>query len=163
MSDFTVDVVFEDPRWEEAGLEDWAGIAARATAAHLGLDEVEMVVLGCDDARIAELNADFRGKPQPTNVLSWPSEERGAEAEGGAPLPPEDPEIGDIALAWETMVAEAEAAGISLHNHSLHLIIHGMLHLLGYDHIRDGDAELMELLETQILATLGVAPPYERD
>ena len=168
MSSDLVDTVIEDVRWEEIGLSELAARAAQATLSRLGLapQGFEIVLLGADDARIAALNADFRGKPQPTNVLSWPSEERGAEVEGVAPEPPEpgeedDPEpLGDIALAWETCAREAEAAGKPMAEHVTHLVVHGALHLLGYDHVRDGDATLMEGLEVEILASLGLANPY---
>jgi probable rRNA maturation factor len=96
-------------------------------------------------------------------VLSWPSEERGAEAAGAAPCPPdpaEGPELGDIALAFETCAREAEAAGLTLAHHATHLVVHGTLHLLGYDHARDADAALMERTEIGILASLGVEDPY---
>lgn len=162
-----VDTVVEDDRWEAVGLPALAESAARAALARLGLppEGFEIVLLGASDERIAALNADFRGKPQPTNVLSWPSEERGAEAEGAPPALPEpgeeEPEpLGDIALAWETCAAEAEAAGKPVGEHVTHLVVHGVLHLLGYDHLRDGDATLMEGLEAEILASLGVADPY---
>lgn len=159
----SVDVVIEDPRWEEAGLELLAERAVAGTLAHLGLDPGawEVVVMGCGDARIAELNADFRGKPQPTNVLSWPSEDRAAEAEGAPPAAPEGgPELGDIAIAYETCRREAQDGGKPLVDHALHLIVHGTLHLLGYDHVRDGDGDLMEAAEIAILGKLGVPDPY---
>ncbi len=162
-----VDVVVEDDRWEALGLAELAERAAGAALRRLGLDPdaFEIVVLGADDARIAALNADFRGKPQPTNVLSWPSEDRAAETEGATPEPPEpgedEPEpLGDIALAWETCEREAAEAGKPMADHVAHLVVHGTLHLLGYDHVRDGDAALMEGLETEILATMGVTDPY---
>ncbi len=158
------DCIIEDPRWEAAGLPDLAERAAQATLAHLGLKAAdwEIVVMGCDDARIAELNADFREKPQPTNVLSWPSEERCAEEEGGQPLPPEgpDPELGDIAIAYETCAREAAEAGKPMADHVTHLVVHACLHLLGYDHIRDLDATLMERIEVEILGKLGLQDPY---
>lgn len=168
MTPAVVDTVIEDARWEEFGLEDLAQGAATAALVRLGLvpEQFEIVLMGADDARIAALNADFRGKPQPTNVLSWPAEERGAEDEGAVPEPPEagtpdDPEpLGDIALAWETCAREAAEAGKPMSEHVTHLIVHGTLHLLGYDHQRDGDATLMERLEAEILASLGVANPY---
>ena len=159
----TVDVVIEDPRWEAAGLEALAERAVSATLTHLGLDPEawEVVVLGADDARLAELNDAFRGKAQPTNVLSWPSGERGAETPGTDPEPPSgDPELGDIALGWETCAREAADQGKPPEQHFLHLIVHGVLHLLGYDHVRDGDGDLMESHETAILAMLGVPDPY---
>ena len=162
-----MDTVVEDDRWESLGLAALAEGAARAALGRLGLPPggFEIVLLGADDARIAALNADFRGKPVPTNVLSWPAAERGAAAEGGMPEPPlpgeQAPEpLGDVALAWETCAAEAEAAGRPMADHVAHLVVHGVLHLLGYDHVRDGDAALMERTEAEILATLGVADPY---
>lgn len=167
MADLT-ETVAEDDRWEAFGLPALADRAAHATLARLGLrpDGFEIAVLGADDARIAALNADFRGKPQPTNVLSWPSGERGPAREGEAPaLPepgtPDDPEpLGDIALAWETCAREAAEQGKPMEDHVCHLIVHGVLHLLGYDHQRDGDATLMEATEAGILDSLGVANPY---
>jgi len=161
----SIDVMIEDTRWNDVGLEALADSAARATLVHLGLDpeEAEIVCLACDDARIAELNADFRGKPQPTNVLSWPSEERGADADGGAPVSPRDMELGDIAIAYETCSREAEEQGLALADHVTHLVVHGILHLLGYDHIRDFDATLMEGTETAILGKLGIADPYREE
>jgi len=159
------DLLIEDPRWQQAGLEALAETAARATLSHLGLDpeDWEISILACDDARIAALNADFRGKPQPTNVLSWPSEERGAVAPGAPPEPPEptDPELGDIAIAWETCDREAREGGKPLTEHATHLIVHAVLHLLGYDHVRDEDATLMEHLEADILGKLGIPNPYD--
>lgn len=160
-----VDCLIEDDRWQEAGLERLAARAAEATLAHLGLDPAdwEIALLGCDDARIAALNEDFRDKAGPTNVLSWPSAERGAEVDGAVPEPPEagpDPELGDIAIAYETCAKEAEAAGRPMQDHVTHLIVHGILHLLGYDHVRDKDATLMERTEVEILGKLGLPDPY---
>ena len=163
-----VDVVIEDARWEAFGLTALAARACAATMAHLrlGRDGYSVVLLGCDDARIAALNSDFRGKPQPTNVLSWPSEERGADAPGQEPTLPEpgaadDPEeLGDMAIAWETCACEAEAQGKPMADHVTHLIVHGLLHCLGYDHIHDADAAVMERHEVEILATLGLSDPY---
>ncbi|MDU8942842.1 rRNA maturation RNase YbeY [Ovoidimarina sediminis] len=159
-----IDVVIEDPRWQALGLEPLATRAVAATLTRLGLgEEWEVVCLGCDDARIAALNADFRGKPRATNVLSWPSAERAADRPGGAPVPPdplEGEELGDIALAYDTCAREAAEAGLSLDHHTTHLIVHGVLHLLGYDHESEADAALMEGLEVEILATLGVSNPY---
>ena len=159
----SVDVIMEDPRWAKAGLEALAERAVAATLTHLNLapEAWEVAVLGCDDARIAALNTDFRDKTTATNVLSWPSRERGAQTAGQDPDPPQgDPELGDIALAYETCQREAVAQGKLPEQHFLHLIVHGVLHLLGYDHVRDGDGDLMESHEVAILAELGVDDPY---
>lgn len=159
-----VDCIEDDPRWTALDLPELAEPAARATLMRLGLDPeaFEIALLACDDTRIAELNADFRDRPQPTNVLSWPSADRGADQDGGMPVPPDpaDPELGDIAIAFETCAGEAEAAGKPLPDHVTHLIVHGILHLLGFDHVRDADAALMERLEVEILGKLGVPDPY---
>ncbi len=159
----SIDVIIEDTRWADAGLEALAERAADATLTHLGLDPEawEIALLGTDDARIAALNADFRDRPQATNVLSWPSAERGADTAGTDPEPPKGgPELGDIALAFETCQREAAQQGKPPEQHFLHLIVHGVLHLLGYDHIRDADGDLMESHEIAILAELGVPNPY---
>lgn len=162
-----VEALVEDARWDSVDLEALAERAARATLDRLGLDPdaYEISLLACNDRRIAELNEDFRGKPQPTNVLSWPSEERGAGRPGEmphlpAPAPPMALGLGDMALAWETCRREADEAGKPLGDHALHLLVHGTLHLLGFDHDREADALLMESLETEILGGLGVADPY---
>lgn len=165
-----VDIVAEDPRWEATPIAALAERAARATLAHLGLSPVgyEISVLGCDDARIAVLNSDFRGKPTPTNVLSWPAEDLGADDEGAPPDPPSPPgtaeapeTLGDIALAYDTCLREAAEQGKSFEDHLTHLVIHSVLHLLGHDHVRDGDATRMEAAEVAILAGLGITDPYD--
>ncbi|MBN8629778.1 MAG: rRNA maturation RNase YbeY [Rhodobacterales bacterium] len=163
-----IETVIEDERWEGFGLAALAERAGRAALAGAGLpvDGFAISLMGCDDARIAVLNADFRGKPQPTNVLSWPSEERGAEFVGEVPEPPDpgaadDPEsLGDIAISWETCAREAEEQAKPMADHVTHLIVHGVLHLLGYDHVEEEDAAVMEALEVRILASLGVSDPY---
>lgn len=163
-----VDIVIEDARWEAFGLPALAERACGAALVGLGLgaEGFSVVVMGCDDARIAALNADFRGKPKPTNVLSWPSEERGAEVYGDAPDLPEageaddTVELGDIAIAYETCAREAAEQGKPMADHVTHLLVHGLLHCLGYDHEDDADAALMEATEVRILATLGLSDPY---
>lgn len=160
-----VDTLIEDPRWEALELGDLAERAARETLLFMEMppEGYEISLLGCDDARIGALNAEFRGREAPTNVLSWPSEERGAPEDGAPPAPvaPVPAELGDIAIAYDTCMREADAQGIPPRAHVTHLLVHGVLHLLGYDHMRDGDAALMESREVGILARLGVADPYE--
>ena len=160
-----VETVIEDARWQAAGLGTLVAPAVAASFAELGLDPAEftLCVMGCDDARIALLNAEFRGKPVPTNVLSWPTWDLSAETEGDAPdapQPGEDESLGDIALAYETCAREAAEQDKPLADHVTHLVVHGLLHLLGYDHLRDGDAARMEGLEVRILARLGLSDPY---
>ncbi|NBZ88458.1 rRNA maturation RNase YbeY [Stagnihabitans tardus] len=163
-----VECVIEDARWETLGLEPLALRAVQASLAELGLPETGLTlsVMGCDDARIATLNEEFRGKAKPTNVLSWPAWDLAADADGEAPEAPEigpadDPEsLGDIALSYDTCAREALEAAKPLADHVTHLVTHGLLHCLGYDHVRDGDATRMEALEVRILARLGLPDPY---
>lgn len=159
----TVDCVVEDARWVD--IDALALTASDAVLDRLGLEPsaFEISVLACDDARIAALNEGFRSKSKPTNVLSWPSDERAAAIDGEMPIPPQvgpDSELGDIAIAYDTCAAEAAAAGKPMREHTLHLLVHGTLHLLGFDHERDRDATLMEGLETEILGKLGISDPY---
>lgn len=163
----TLDIVIEDERWQSADLIAQAQIAVEATLIAQAIDpnHAELTILACDDARIANLNADFRGKPTATNVLSWPSAERAAPVAGNKPHPAAPGldgmiELGDIAISFDTCKAEAAAVGKTMEAHVTHLIIHGVLHLLGYDHIRDPDATLMEQLEVDILGKLGHDDPY---
>ena len=114
----------------------------------------ELSVVLTDDAEQRDLNREWRGIDKPTNVLSFPQIE---------PFGPVSGLIGDIILARETLVREAEEQGVSFDDHFTHLVVHGFLHLLGYDHLDDAEALVMEGLETQILATLGVADPYSDD
>lgn len=155
-----VDVVIEAADWDGAGLEAIAARACGAALAWLERPGAEVVVLGCDDARIAALNADFRGKPRATNVLSWPAHEAAPRPPGARPVTPDAGELGDIAIAWETCRDEAAAQGKALADHAAHLLVHAVLHLAGYDHENDPDALLMEGAERAILAGLGIADPY---
>lgn len=126
----------------------------------------ELSLLATHDAQIATLNASFREKPAPTNVLSWPSHDLAPQAPGARPLPlpvgdaPFGVSLGDIALAYETCTSEAEEQGKRLADHVFHLMIHSLLHLLGYDHITEEDAQLMEGLEITLLEKAGIANPY---
>ena len=163
-----VETLIEDARWQALDLPALAEGAGRAALAGvpLGPAGFTLCLMACDDVRIAALNAGFRGKPQPTNVLSWPSAERGAEVFGDPPPlplpgPADDPvHLGDVALAYDTCLREAMAQDKTLADHACHLIVHGVLHLLGYDHADDQDAALMEAVEIRALASIGVANPY---
>ncbi len=162
------DVVIEDPRWNSVDLETLAEAACVQTLLHLGLSTrgYEIAILACDDARIADLNAEFRGKPTPTNVLSWPACDLAPAEDGASPHPPPDPDplmgeaLGDIAISYETCLREAQDMGKPIRDHVTHLVVHGTLHLLGYDHVRDSDATLMERLESETLGKMGVPDPY---
>jgi len=160
-----IDVSLEDARWRD--LEPLCERAVSAVFSRLDLEPSVFLVsvMGCDDARIKVLNADFRAKEAATNVLSWPAQDLATGRAGEMPLPPEvDPfgetELGDIALSYDTCAAEAASGKLAFADHCTHLIVHGVLHLLGYDHIDDQDAALMEGLEAEILATLGIEDPY---
>lgn len=159
------DTIIEDARWEAVGLVELTETAAQAALSHLNIDPAghEIVVMGCDDQRIMALNDEFREKAKPTNVLSWPYEDLAAEVDGADPLLPEEEELGDIAIAFETCSREADEQGKPFAAHVTHLIVHGVLHLIGYDHIRDADATLMERLEGEILGKLGLPDPYRED
>ncbi len=162
-----VDVVIEDARWQNFGLQAIAERSVRATLAVMDLAQVgfTVCVMGCDDDRIAALNGSFRSNDRPTNVLSWPAADiargTGEVPERLVPGTPDDPvELGDIALAFETCMAEATGQEKPAEDHVSHLIVHGLLHLLGYDHQDDADAAMMEALEVRVLAPLGISDPY---
>lgn len=166
----TLDISVEDSRWHAAGLEELAQQAVTEALAHFELDPdaCEIALLACGDDQIADLNSEFRGKPVATNVLSWPAEDLAAEEPGGQPAFPEtdftgEIPLGDIAIAYDTCAREANAANKPLSDHLRHLVVHGVLHLLGYDHIRDPDATVMEGLEVEILGKMGIDDPYTVD
>jgi probable rRNA maturation factor len=146
-----IDVEIEHLVWIAAlpDVEHLVQTAAQAALAGtaLGDDVVVAVLLAGDDA-VADLNQRFRGRAGPTNVLSFP-----------APPNPEG-QIGDIALAFGVCAREARDQNKPLEDHLAHLTVHGVLHLLGYDHETDGEAEAMEALERSVLETLGVPDPY---
>lgn len=142
----------------EVEADDWAAalpeveaVVERAATAALGRIEGDVVVLLTDNAAVRDLNARFRDKDKPTNVLSFPAPESAA------------PHLGDIVLAYGVCADEAVAQKKTLADHLSHLVVHGMLHLLGRDHEDDAEAEEMEAEEREILAGIGVADPYAAD
>lgn len=155
----TVSVEIEDPAWLSlAGLEELAleAAAAALSAGQSGGSGEQIAILFTDDGSIAEINSEWRGKNAPTNVLSFPSAP-------GMPVPEGEPQpLGDIVLAHGVIAREATEQGKTLRDHTTHLIVHGTLHLLGYDHESDQEAEIMEQLEADILKGLGISDPYER-
>ena len=135
-------------------------IAAAAEMVDAGIGEAELAVMLTDDAGIRTLNSNWRGIDKPTNVLSFPA------LPPTGPAGPEDAPrmLGDIAIAYETTRKEADDEQKPFDHHLSHLAVHGFLHLIGYDHETDGDAETMETLEQEILAQLGIPDPYaDRD
>ena len=148
-------VLIRAPLWRVAGLRpaETARRAARAAlAAGLELNRpVALTVALSDDSELRVLNRIWRGKDRPTNVLSFPS---------GAAGPDGRRALGDVILAFESVAREAEAAKKSLAHHLSHLVVHGVLHLIGYDHERPAEARRMEGLEVRVLAGLGISDPY---
>ena len=162
----TVDVVIQDDRWH-VDVPDADMLVRRA--AHSVFDDcltqhpLGVVVVLTSDDRVRELNRVWRGLDKPTNVLSFPAH----DLTPGEPLEPVDSqpsdqpiELGDVVLAREMLMSEAAAETKTPADHLAHLVVHGALHLLGYDHENDRDAERMEKLEVALLDGLGVADPY---
>jgi len=149
-----VDVIRREPRWGKAVEDDRLVQAAQAAYAlsEAPLGETEVSLLLCNDAEIRELNATWRGKDSATNVLSFPLDEPASDHAAK--------HLGDIVLAFETVEREAGEKKIPVGQHTAHLVVHGLLHLLGHDHEVVKDAEEMERLEVKILAGLGIANPY---
>jgi len=145
-----IEIEVEDAAWT-AALPDAEAVVLRAATAALGTVEGDVVVLLTDDAGVQDLNARFRDKDRPTNVLSFPAAESAF------------PHLGDVVLGHAYCAAEAEAQGKTLSDHLSHLVVHGVLHLLGRDHEDDVEAEEMEAEEREILASLGVADPYKSE
>jgi probable rRNA maturation factor len=148
----SLDVRVADSRWRALG--DPEALAARVlglSATHMQAGG-EVALLFTDDAEMRALNRQWRGLDKPTDVLSFPS--------GQPDLPGQPRLLGDIALGFETALRDAETMHRPFEGHASHLLIHGFLHLLGYDHIDPEDAQVMEPLETEILARLGWPDPY---
>ena len=149
-----LDLVIENEAWGQ--VPNLELIAEQAVAAALPKGEQSKIItlLFSDDETMQELNKDWRGKDAPTNVLSFPAPKDQPVHPGELPL------LGDIVLGFGTCAREAQEAGKTLTNHTCHLIVHGVLHLLGYDHVDDQEAEKMEAAEIKILSTLNISNPY---
>lgn len=149
MSHQAIDVEIEAGNWRD--VPDVETAVVRAATAALGAGGGAVAVLLTDDAAQAELNGRFRGRQGSTNVLSFPAPDSAR------------PHLGDLSLAWETCRDEAQAQGKTLGDHLSHLVVHGVLHLLGRDHEDEAEAEAMEAEERTILAGLGVDDPYRAE
>ncbi len=162
MPEFDIQISIETDGWPpEPELEALASRVFQASADHLVKQEkqpfpkhgTEISLVFTDDTAIREVNAEWRGQDKPTNVLSFPAYPL---TPGGMP----GPMLGDIVIARETVEREAVELEKPFADHLIHLMVHGFLHLFGYDHMNVAEAEIMEGLETGILATLGLSDPY---
>jgi probable rRNA maturation factor len=167
--EFMIDIIINrDAGAWEAGFEAQAGRAAEATLAavpgaaeRFSVGTLELGITLSDDDTVRALNREHRGQDKPTNVLSFPLIDRPLDQGGLTPEVPEAPlMLGDVILAWETVVREAGEQGKGAVDHATHLVVHGVLHLLGYDHQAEDAAGTMERLEIAVLAGLGIADPY---
>ena len=145
-----IEVEIDDDAWTKA-LPESAALVERAASLALGDVEGNVVILLADDPHVQQINAQFRERDRPTNVLSFPAPDSAR------------PHLGDLILAYGVCAAEAVEQGKSLSDHLSHLTVHGVLHLLGHDHEMDDEAEAMESEERRLLASLGIADPYRHD
>lgn len=158
----SLNLAIEAGNWpDEPTVTGWFEVALGTACAELQMGEKlsrgEISVVLTDDEAMQAINRDHRGQDKPTNVLSFPGLEAEELHKNDAMVPFL---LGDLVFAQETVEREALAADLSVHHHMVHLIVHGFLHLLGYDHERDSEAEAMEALETRLLAKLEIADPY---
>ncbi|MCE4222627.1 rRNA maturation RNase YbeY [Methylobacterium sp. C25] len=159
MSQPEIDVAIEDERWQ-AAVPDLEALVEQAVTAGLSalpdshVGHVSVSVMLADDATVQDLNKTWRGKDKPTNVLSFPAADQ--------PVPPGEPEpLGDVVLAYDTVLRESTEQSKPLSHHLAHLLVHGTLHLLGQDHeTGEAEADAMEAIEVAALATLGIPDPY---
>jgi probable rRNA maturation factor len=162
MTDVEIAIATPCPLWADAvpGVEGLCRTAAGRALAEAGnglAGAVELSLVLADDEVVRQLNRQYRGQDKPTNVLSF-----AALDDADAPTPTDGPLLlGDVILAFQTTAAEAAADDKTIGDHLAHLVVHGVLHLLGYDHDDDAEAALMEGRERLILAGLGIADPYQ--
>lgn len=159
IGDIEVVVLQEAGDWSPM-FDDRSGIAAvvAALAKEVEIPACEMTLVLTDDERVRTLNRSYRGKDKPTNVLSFPAPVMRANPDAGSQ---QARILGDVILADRTVRTEAEDAGLPLLHHVQHLVVHGILHLLGHDHEHESQAEAMEAIEIRALARVGVPNPYE--
>lgn len=143
-----IDILVEEPAWNVFQCGVWIEHAVLVGLEYLSLNETEyeISVVLTNDAKIRTLNREYRGKDKPTNVLSFPQDD--------------EVMLGDIVVSFETIKQEAESQGKSFQNHFQHMVVHSLLHLLGYDHMENNEAKEMETLEVEILAKIGIDNPY---
>ncbi len=163
----SVDLIMEDARWKTLNLLQIANAAFKETLSHLDMRSENFIccILACSSKEIKCLNAKFRGKNNSTNVLSFPSTSEIYKLKSSPKFEANiDPfELGDIAIAYEVCKKEADFSKIDFEHHVYHLIIHSVLHLLGYDHEEEKNAVEMERIEVQVLANLGISNPYSNN
>jgi len=158
ISGLEIEIVREASDWDSAADELVRRAAEHAYVVTRGEEAAELCIVLADDLRVAALNKEYRGKDGPTNVLSFPASDMPEDL-----FPGMTPVLGDIILARETIAREAAEQKKSFADHLSHLTIHGVLHLLGHDHLDDLEAEEMEALERDILEDLGIEDPYAAD
>ena len=160
----SVDLVMEDARWKKLNLLQIANAAFKETLSQVNLRSENFIccILACSSKKVRRLNAQFRGKNNSTNVLSFPSKAEKYDTKNSLKFKADaDPlELGDIAIAYEVCKKEADVSKIKFEAHVNHLIIHSVLHLLGFDHEEEKNAAEMEKIEVQVLAKLGINNPY---
>lgn len=153
--------VSEYSGWDVEKLNKIAEKVSEATNTKLRLPKCASVaVLLCNNAKIQRLNKDFRASDKATNILSWPVENLRAASSGQLPNLAINPQLGDLAMAYEVCFSESRLGQIPFRDHLAHLLLHGTLHLLGYDHMEDTDALIMEAIEIEVLAKMCISNPY---
>ena len=153
--------VSEYSGWDVEKLNKIAEKVSEATNTKLRLPKCASVaVLLCNNAKIQRLNKDFRASDKATNILSWPIENLRAASSGQLPNLAINPQLGDLAMAYEVCFSESRLGQIPFRDHLAHLLLHGTLHLLGYDHMEDTDALIMEAIEIEVLAKMCISNPY---